>query len=243
MNLTSYTYLLINFLTVIICFVFSFDKRIQFNRHFNAFLKACILVALPFILWDVWFTERGIWWFNSDYTVGLSLAGLPLEEWLFFLCIPFSCVFTYYCLTKFFNLSGANAFNNIIVFVSCIVCLLVAFLHSEKLYTFVTAIATTITLVYLHFIARVSWIGEASFVFFVLLLGFFPVNGVLTGTGIESPIVNYNTAHILNKRMLTIPIEDMVYGYTQFMLTVYFFKMFQRKEDVASNTSSLKPLK
>jgi len=60
------------------------------------------------------------------------------------------------------------------------------------------------------------------------MLGFFPVNGILTGTGIESPIVNYNPDEILNIRMMTIPIEDAVYGYTQFLLLIYFFKTFKR---------------
>jgi hypothetical protein len=29
--------------------------------------------------------------------------------------------------------------------------------------------------------------------------------------------------------MLTIPIEDAVYGYSQFLMIIYFFKMFQGK--------------
>ncbi|WP_353136882.1 lycopene cyclase domain-containing protein, partial [Pseudopedobacter sp.] len=114
----QYTYLIINFLTVIVCFIFSFDKRIRFNRYFGSFLKAAILVAIPFILWDSWFTKLGIWWFNDDYLIGIRFLGLPIEEWLFFICIPFSCVFTYFCLTKFFNFNWTNGFNNIIVFVS-----------------------------------------------------------------------------------------------------------------------------
>ncbi|MEQ7799606.1 lycopene cyclase domain-containing protein [Pedobacter sp. ASV1-7] len=223
-----YTYLLINFLTIIICFIFSFDKRIKFNKHFPAFLKASILVAIPFIAWDVWFTAYGVWWFNTDYTTGVVLLGLPIEEWLFFICIPFSCVFTYFCLDKFFNLDWAESFNTIIVFVSVIVCVLVALLNYDKTYTFVTAVVTTLTLVFLHFFASVRWIGKASLVFFVLMLGFIPVNGVLTGSGLESPIVNYNSAHFLNVRILTIPIEDAVYGYTQFLLNIYMFKIFQR---------------
>ncbi|WP_394803592.1 lycopene cyclase domain-containing protein [Niabella hibiscisoli] len=79
----SYTYLLINFFTVIICFVFSFDKRIRFDVYFRAFSIAALLTAIPFIAWDVWFTAHGVWWFNKDYTIGVMLAGLPVEEWLF----------------------------------------------------------------------------------------------------------------------------------------------------------------
>jgi lycopene cyclase domain-containing protein len=224
-----YTYLLILFFTVIICFIASFDKRLGFNKHFVAFIKAAIIVGIPFILWDVWFTANGVWWFNFDYTCGIIIAGLPIEEWLFFVCIPFSCLFTYFCIDKFFTLTWTEGFNNIIVFVSIIVCSLIALLHPYKYYTFVTAIVAFLTLLYLHFFVRAPWISKASLVYCVLMLGFFPVNGILTGTGLESPIVNYNPNEFLGIRMLTIPIEDAVYGYSQFLLVVYFFKIFQKK--------------
>lgn len=224
------TYFLILFFTVIICFIASFDKRIQFYKYFGAYFKAAVIVAVPFIAWDAWFTDHGVWWFNPLYTTGINIAGLPIEECLFFICIPFSCVFTYFCLDKFFKLDWANAFNNIIVFVSVIVCVVIALLHHDKIYTLVTAVVTTLTLIYLHFIVRINWIGKASLVFFVLMLGFFPVNGVLTGTGLESPIVNYNPNEFLGVRMLTIPVEDAVYGYTQFLLVLYFFHMFQQEK-------------
>lgn len=226
-----YTYLLINFLTAIVCFIFSFDKRIQFNKHFHAFLKASMLVAIPFIAWDVWFTDHQVWSFNTDYTIGLIILGLPIEEMFFFICIPFSCVFTYFCLNKFFNLDWANAFNNMIVFISVIVCILMTLLHHNKTYTLVTALATATTLIYLHFIIRAPWIGQASLIFSILMLGFFPVNGILTGTGLESAIVNYNPQKFLNIRIFTIPIEDAVYGYTQFLLNIYLFKIFQKPLD------------
>lgn len=225
-----YTYLLIDFLTIIVCLVFSFDQRIQFHKQFPAFLKASLLVAVPFIAWDVYFTHTGVWWFDTAYTIGLPVLGLPLEEWLFFLCIPFSCVFTFFCLDKFLQLDWANAFNNVIVFISIIVCSLAALVFKDKSYTFLTALATLFALIYLHFIARVAWIGKASVVYLILMLGFLPVNGVLTGTGLESPIVNYNPREFLNFRILTIPAEDAVYGYTQFLLNIYFFKLFQKAQ-------------
>lgn len=225
----AYTYILINFLTVIICFIFSFDRRIQFNKHFNAFLKGSILVAIPFIAWDIIFTKMGVWWFNFSYTMPFRLAGLPIEEWLFFICIPFSCVFTYFCLDKFFNLNWANRFNTIIVWFTVLVCVLVSIFFYQKIYPLVTVLITAATVLYLHYIAKVSWIGKGSLVYLCLMPGFFMVNGVLTGTGLESPIVNYNPDQILNIRMLTIPVEDAVYGYAQFMLNIYFFKRFQKK--------------
>lgn len=224
----KFTYALILFFTVIICLIASFDRRIKFNQHFSAFLKAAIVVAIPFIAWDVYFTAKGVWWFNTDYTMGLNIAGLPLEEMLFFIFIPFSCVFTFYTIDKYYKWNALSGFNNILVFVSVIVLSVVALLNTDKIYTLVTAVVTIATLIYLHFISRSEWITKASVVFTILMLGFFPVNGILTGSFIENPIVNYNPTDFLGIRMFTIPIEDAVYGYSQFLLVLYFFKQFQK---------------
>lgn len=226
----SFTYILVLFFTVIICFIASFDKRLQFNKHFGAFLKASVLVAIPFIAWDVWFTAKGVWWFNINYTMGLNIAGLPLEEWLFFIFIPFSCIFTYYSIDKFFKMEWLSGFNNLIVFITVIVCSVIALLYYNKIYTIITSLSAILTVVYLHFIAKVDWISKASLVFTILMLGFLPVNGILTGTGLDTPIVNYNPDDFLGIRILTIPIEDSVYGYTQFLLVLYFFKHFKQSK-------------
>ncbi|AQW96719.1 lycopene cyclase domain-containing protein [Elizabethkingia anophelis] len=225
----AYTYLLINFFTIIICFIASFDRRIRFNRFFGIFLLSSTIVAIPFILWDVWFTKMGVWWFDTEYTLGIIIAGLPLEEWLFFFCIPFSCVFTYFCLDKFFNFSWAGALNNVIVFLSFILLTVCALLYYERTYTLVTALITLLTVFYLHFIVKSEWIGQATFTYLILMPGFFAVNGILTGSVIESPVVNYNPNEFLGIRMFTIPVEDAVYGYSQFLLNIFFFKLLKNK--------------
>lgn len=227
----SYVYSLILFLTIIICFIASFDKRIRFDHYFIPFIKAAVLVAIPFIAWDIWFTNIGVWWFNTNYTLGITLVNLPVEEWLFFICIPFSCVFTYYCIDKFYNLSKLESFNNMITFAIVIICAVTALINCNYIYTFITAILTSLTLLYLHFIAHARWLTQATMVYLVLMLGFFPVNGVLTGTGLPSPVVNYNEAHFMGIRMLTIPVEDAVYGYAQFIWVLYFFNRFKAQKD------------
>lgn len=226
----QFTYLLINILTISICFIFSFDKRIRFDRYFMDFLKAATLVAIPFIIWDAWFTKIGIWWFNETYLLGISLAGLPLEEILFFFCIPFSCVFTYFCLNKFFNLEWMNAFNNIIVWLTVIVTSVIALRFHELQYTFVTALITLLSILILNFGLKMESIGKVSFIYGLLMLGFLPVNGVLTGTGLESPIVNYNSNEFMNIRIGTIPIEDAVYGYVLIIWNVFFFEKFSHEK-------------
>ncbi len=223
-----YTYLIINLLTISICFIFSFHPKIKFNRYFIPFLKASILVAIPFIIWDAWFTSIGVWWFNNTYLLGLRIVGLPLEELLFFICIPFSCVFTYYCITKFYTLQWSVRTEHYFTGLSIVLCAVMCLFFSDKLYTFITFFITGLSLVYLKYIAKVDWICTVSLIYTILMPGFLMVNGVLTGTGLAQPIVNYNSDYFLNIRLGTIPIEDAVYGYTMIAWNIYFFKKFMK---------------
>ncbi len=227
----QYTYLLINFFTVIICFIFSFHPKINFKRHFLAFIKSSLLVGFVFILWDIWFTKNGVWWFNYRYLIGLKISELPIEEILFFICIPFSCVFTYFCLDKFLKLDWQPLPERIFVIISILLYLGIAIYFRGKIYTLVTFSTTVITLLILYFVLKIRWIGKASFIYLILMPGFLAVNGILTGTGLDSPIVNYNPSNFIGFRILTIPIEDVFYGYEMILWNIYFFKIFKKSEE------------
>lgn len=226
----QYTYLLINFFTVIICFIFSFHHKIKFNRYFGAFLAASFIVGAVFVAWDAWFTKIGVWWFNDQYLLGARLFGLPIEELLFFICIPFACLFTYFCLDQFFKLDWKPLPEKIFVILSIVIALCIAFWFKDRIYTLITFLSTACSLFILKFLLKVNWIGKVSFVYLILMPGFLMVNGILTGTGLESPIVNYNPDEFIGLRMLTIPVEDTVYGYELILWNIFLFHMFKRSE-------------
>lgn len=233
----QYTYLLINFFTVIVCFIFSFHHKIKFNRHFKAFILASSIVALFFIVWDIWFTKIGVWWFNDKYLLGLRIVNLPIEEILFFICIPFSCIFTYFCLDKFFRLDWKPEMEKIFVIFSIVTLVILALYFKNRIYPFMTFLTTAISLFILYFILNARWIGKASFIYMILMPGFLGVNGILTGTGLDSPIVNYNPEHFLGIRILTIPIEDTVYGYEMILWNIFLFQKFKKKEQAIEETA------
>jgi hypothetical protein len=226
----QFTYLLIDFFTVIICFIFSFHPKINFYRHFGAFIKSSLIVGFVFIVWDILFTKAGVWWFNYDYLIGAKIAELPVEEILFFICIPFSCIFTYFCLTKFLPMDWEVQRDKLFVMVSIVVYGLLAIYFYEKIYTFITFLTLTISLIILYFVLGVRWMGKAFVVYLILLPGFLVVNGILTGTGLEKPIVNYNPENFIGFRILTIPVEDFFYGFELIIWNLFFFKKFKRNE-------------
>ena len=96
----KYTYLLLNIFTISIPFIFSFHKKLNFYKTWIALFPAVIITAAVFIIWDIWFTNMGVWGFNPAYLIGVDIVNLPLEEWLFFFCIPYAIVFTYASIKK-----------------------------------------------------------------------------------------------------------------------------------------------
>ena len=223
------TYLWVDFLTVIIPFIFSFHPKLNFYKNFKPFFAANALVAIFFIGWDIHFTQIGVWGFNSDYVTGLHFINLPIEEILFFICIPFACVFTYHCLNLFFKIRWSLKTKRLIVLGLSGTLFFTGMFFHTKLYTSYTFISLSVLLLAIHFVAKVKWLPTLFMVYLVLLLPFLIVNGILTGTGLEQPIVWYNNDENLGIRLMTIPVEDVFYGFELILLNVFFYEYFKGK--------------
>ena len=98
-----YTYLILDFVTIAIPLAFSFESRVRYYRKWKYVVAASFLAGVPFLLWDEFFAAAGVWGFNPAYLLGIYVGHLPLEEILFFLFIPFSCVFIYEVLGAFLS--------------------------------------------------------------------------------------------------------------------------------------------
>jgi lycopene cyclase domain-containing protein len=64
--------------------------------------------------------------------------------------------------------------------------------------------------------------------YLVILLPFFIVNGILTGTGLEEPVVWYNDNENMGVRLFTIPVEDTIYGFLLIGLNITLYEFFKR---------------
>jgi hypothetical protein len=60
-----------------------------------------VVMAVVFLIWDAIFTANGVWGFTRATSPARISPGLPIEEWLFFLVVPYSCVFLYEVMRYF----------------------------------------------------------------------------------------------------------------------------------------------
>ena len=219
----------LNIFAIILPFLFSFHPRIRFSHFFGIFLISNLIASTIFILWDSIFTRMGVWSFNPAYVSGLYLFNLPLEEVLFFICIPFSCVFTYFCIVRYGIYSVPKRADNLFSIVYCALLIILGIYYHNRLYTLITFESTAIFYFYVKFIRQVEWTGHFLLSYVVLLGPFFLCNGLLTGTGLKEPVVLYNPSQMIGFRVFSIPIEDFIYGFELQLLNVYLFEYFRRR--------------
>ena len=69
--------------------------RLSVLRQPRRLALTVVLAGTPFLLWDLYATHAGHWWFDAGQTLPPRLAGLPLEEVGFFVVIPVVSVLTF----------------------------------------------------------------------------------------------------------------------------------------------------
>ena len=220
-----YRYLIIDALVLSVPFLFSFQGKVKFYKRIPYVLAAFACAGTGFLIWDVWATHRGDWGFAHEYVVGIRFLGLPLEEILFFLMIPYSCIFIYENLVCYFpdkRIRLHPALNGV---VAC-ACWVTAILFREQNYTrtvfLVCGLFFLVTLFFDHDMLESSlfwaYMGITYFPFFV-------VNYLLT----SPPIVWYNPEAIWRIRITTIPLEDFCYSFTMLAFYTLIYRIFRKK--------------
>ncbi|MDQ3290030.1 MAG: lycopene cyclase domain-containing protein [Bacteroidota bacterium] len=221
-----YIYLYLNIFTILFPFLLSFDKRVQFYKTWKYLFPAMAINAIIFVVWDSIFTQHGVWGFNNDYLIGVYLFNLPLEEVLFFITVPYACVFIYECLNVYVKRDLLKKGALVASILLAIFIIIVGLLHLQQLYTSVTFLLVPILLLLHYSLFKDKLLGRFYLAYLVHLVPFLLVNGVLTSL----PVVWYNNGHNLGIRLTTIPIEDTMYSMAMLLITITAFEFFRRNQ-------------
>ncbi len=221
-------YLYLNLFTFSLPFVLSFDKKVAFFKSWKHLFPAIGLMAVVFIGWDALFNHYNVWSFNDEYLIGFRVLGLPIEEWMFFIVVPYACVFIYACLQAYLKIDPLQKIHRPFLLALSFVLLVVAAWNYDRIYTSITFFATAILVLY-NLRQRRPWLSIFLLSYFITLIPFLIVNGILTGSYIEGQVVWYNPAQILNLRVFTIPIEDSIYNLMMLLMTVQLYEGFKAR--------------
>jgi len=216
-------YLIINILIIIVPLFLSFEKNLKFYRKVKPVLKSILIVSSAFIIWDVIATQRGDWAFNPDYLIGVKFFGLPIEELLFFITVPYACIFIFETVKFYIKDKTLKINENILLFISLII-VFISVLNYERDYTFTVTLFTAFSFLLLKFWGKHLFASKNFWI--TLLISYIPfliVNYFLTSI----PIVTYNSLSFSDIRFITIPIEDFFYSFSMISMWILFYNLFE----------------
>jgi lycopene cyclase domain-containing protein len=222
-------YLFLNIASFFVPFLYSFESRMKYIKRWKAVFTAIAITAIVFIVWDIIFTKIGVWSFNPRYHSGIEFFDLPIEEWLFFICIPYASIFIHFAFHYFFpKVSLSDKTVRVVYLILMAVLLPTIVLHYDKWYTAVNY--SFLILVLTYTILKAPTILNTFFItFLIILIPFSIVNGILTGSFIDEPVVSYNNAENLGIRLGTIPIEDIGYAFSMLLMSLVLIKKIEKK--------------
>lgn len=214
-------YLIINILIISVPLLLSFEKNLKFYTKLPYYFFSIIIVSTAYIIWDSVATIRGDWAFNPEYLIGVHLFHLPIEEILFFVTVPYSCIFIFETV-RFYIKEKKLSLNKYYFLLPFLVLLINALMFLHQPYTFIVSLYTaSFFLLSIFFFDRLILSITFWITILITYVPFLIVNYILTSV----PIVTYSSEAIWNIRITTIPAEDFLYSFSMISLWILFYEL------------------
>lgn len=217
--------MLINIGIILFPLLFSFEKNIRFYRRIPALLASLSIVSTVYIIWDIIAASRGDWGFSEFYTGSLRFGGLPLEEILFFVTVPYAIIFTYETI-RFYLKDTKVVLPGWLTLLLALVLFLLSGYYYTQYYTATVMIFSGSFLLLIRF-GKSELFTSANF-YLTIAVSYIPfliVNYLLTAP----PIVWYSPDAIWGPRFITIPYEDFFYSFSMIGWWTYFYHLFLKR--------------
>ncbi len=217
-----YEYLIFNIIVLTGPFFLGMLKPFYFIDRWKDAIISIVVVGVPFIIWDALVTGAH-WMFNEKYITGIKLFNLPIEEWLFFVTVPFACLFTWEMISRRTSPDQIERINRLrqVLLLLPVPGAILYFAGLE--YTGLVLVFLTIAIITDQWLETNLFLQKRFWWYMAMIVGFILLfNGFLTGR----PVVTYGESFQLGFRVITIPIEDFGYGISLLYLnTVVYEKL------------------
>ena len=227
MEFKNFAYLLLLLLFIVIPAILGIQKQVHFSNKLKYLFPSILFTGAIFAIWNIRFTQLGIWSFNPSFLVGLNILNLPLEIWLSFLLIPFSSVFVYEFLKiKLNHFEKANIFLAVSLVIFVTVAML-SYFSRQKLFTFFTFFLLTIYLGYTIFRNRFRKHYTKFYITYIIsLFPFLIFMGVLSSVN----AIYYNPDHILGNYAFGITIENFAYLFLLLLMNITIYEYLKERQ-------------
>ena len=220
----KFEYLLFNLVVIAGPILSQFNRQIQHISRWKLKLITSAIVLIPYITWDILVTGSH-WWFNAAYTLDFRLFGLPIEEWLFFITVPFGCLLVWETLPQTNKATQVKFLRHIRLVLYIMVLAGPLVFYIGKQYTGLVLFCFGIVGLVDKLLGVDLLLQPKTYLYlavvFALILVF---NGYLTAR----PVVLYGEIYQIGYRIFSIPVEDFGYGFTLMLLNAILYEKLRK---------------
>lgn len=217
----KFEYLLFNFFIIAGPIISQFSRQIKYVSRWRLKLITIGIIMIPYIIWDT-LVAGTHWWFNNAYTLDFRLFGLPIEEWLFFITVPFGCLLVWETLPHADRwLIRLRSLRYIRVVLYAALPVGVWVFSTGKQYTGLVLFCFGLVGLMDTLLGVDLLLRPKTYLYLAIVSGLiFVFNGYLTAR----PVVLYDEVYQVGYRILTIPVEDFGYGFTLMLFNVMLYE-------------------
>ena len=220
----KYEYLLFNLVVIIGPVASQLSRQIRQVSRWRLKLLVSGIAMIPYVIWDA-LVAGSHWWFNEAYTLNFRLLGLPIEEWLFFITVPFGCLLVWETLPQTDSwLARSRSLRYVRTVLYAALPIGVWVFSAGKQYTGLVLFCFGLVGLLDTLLGVDLLLRPKTYLYLAIVCGLILVfNGYLTGR----PVVLYGEAYQIGFRVLTIPLEDFGYGLTLMLFNTMLYEKFR----------------
>ena len=220
----KFEYLLFNLVIIAGPIASQFNRQIKHISYWRLKLITSAIVMIPYIIWDVIVTDSH-WWFNAAYTLDFRLFGLPIEEWLFFVTVPFGCLLVWETLPQVNKTTQVSFLRHVrsILYMMLLGGPLV--FSIGKQYTGLVLFCFGLVGLADRLLSVDLLLQLKTYLYLAVVFGLILVfNGYLTAR----PVVFYGEVYQIGYRIFSIPVEDFGYGFTLMLFNAILYEKLRK---------------
>ena len=216
----KYEYLLFNLIVIVGPVLSQFNRQIKHISRWRVKLLTNGIIMVPYVIWDVLVTDSH-WWFNEAYTLDFRLLGLPIEEWFFFITVPFGCLLVWETLPNTRLSTQLRPLRYVRAVLYATLPIGIAVFSIGRQYTGLVLCCFGLAGLLDTLLSTNLLLRPKTYLYLAIVAGLILVfNGYLTAR----PVVLYGEAYQSGYRILTIPVEDFGYGFTLVLFNAILYE-------------------
>lgn len=221
-------FLLINLIALLIPVLFSIWKKTFREINWLALIVAILCSGTFFVLRNYYLIHIGVKVYNPEHLIGSYIFGMPIEDILFFVTVPYAFIFIYRWTTKYFKHLEIQQFTYVFSLILTLTSILLSVVYYDHIYTFLTVSVLAIFNGVVYFGYTPKWYSKFLIAFFLVTLHYILIDGIIT-LSVENKIVFHAEDSVIGLYFFSIPIEDLLGFFLLFLMVTTCYEVFQKK--------------